>query len=280
MTQAETNIRTQWEDAAPGWAKWEDTMARAVEAAGNAMLDMAGVVPGARVLDVACGAGSQTLLAARRVGPEGHVLAADISEKMLEHLTESVRAARLDNVSTILGAAEDLDLPPASFDAAISRLGLMLFAEPGHALTSVKTALKPRGKIAVVVFTVPEANPFMAKPMRILLRHTGKQPPAPGQPGIFSLGSPGVLERLFGAAGYVDYEERTVPGLLRMTSAADALTMMQEAFGAYRAVLSDSPEPVRKAAWAEVGETLQSFETGSGFAAPAEFLVGAGRKSS
>jgi hypothetical protein len=63
---------------------------------------------------------------------------------------------------------------------------------------------------------------------------------------------------------------------LRLPSAAQALAMMQEAFGAYRAVVSDRPEGVRAAAWREVAETLKAFETPTGFVAPAEVLVAAG----
>jgi hypothetical protein len=115
--------------------------------------------------------------------------------------------------------------------------------------------------------------------MQILLRHAGKTPPAPGQPGIFALGAPGVLERLLVDSGFVGIEQRTLTLPLRMPSAAQAVTMMQEAFGAYRAVLSDSPEAVRIAAWTEVAETLTTFETSTGFVAPAEVLVAAGMKS-
>jgi hypothetical protein len=79
----------------------------------------------------------------------------------------------------------------------------------------------------------------MAKPMQILLRHAGKKPPSPGQPGIFSLGAPGVLEQLLAGSGFVGVEERTLDVPLRMPSAAEALTMMREAFGAYRAVIGD-----------------------------------------
>jgi hypothetical protein len=63
-----------------------------------------------------------------------------------------------------------------------------------------------------------------------------------------------------------------------MPSAVQALAMMQEAFGAYRAVVSDRPESVRVAAWTEVAETLTAFETPTGFVAPAEVLVAAGVK--
>ena len=128
------------------------------------------------------------------------------------------------------------------------------------------------------VFTTPPANPFMAQPMRILLRHAGKTPPATGQPGIFSLGTPGVLERLLVDSGFVSVEQQTLTLLLRMASAADALAMMQEAFGAYRAVISDCPEALQAAAWTEVAQALAGFETPAGFVAPAEVLVIAGVK--
>jgi SAM-dependent methyltransferase len=271
-----SEIRAQWEGAAPGWARWEPTVAAWMEPATEAMLAMAGVETGSRVLDLASGAGSQTLRAARRVGPRGHVVACDIAEAMLHHVRENARAAGLANVTSIAKAAEDLDVAPHSFDAVICRLGLMLFAEPAGALAAVRHALRPGGKVAAVVFTTPAANPFMAEPMRILLRHAGKTPPAAGQPGIFSLGAPGLLERLLVDTGLVTVEQRTVTVPLRMPSAAQALAMMQEAFGAYRAVIGDRPPAVQEAAWTEVAKTLAGFETPTGFVAPAEVLIVAG----
>jgi len=274
------DIRKHWEGAAPGWAKWEAMLADWIEPATEAMLAMANIDSGTRVLDLASGAGSQTLSAARRVGAQGHVVASDISETMLQHVRENARAAGLDNVSTLAGAAEDLDVDGESFDAVICRLGLMLFAEPAKALAAVRRAVRPGGKVSVVVFTTPATNPFMVKPMQILLRHAGKAPPPPGQPGIFSLGASGVIERLFTDCGYVGVEQRTFAIPLRMPSATQALEMMREAFGAYRAVVSDAPEAVRVAAWAEVARTLESFEGVTGFEAPAEVLVAAATKPS
>lgn len=269
-----------WEVAAPGWARWEQTIAKWMEPATDTMLHMAGVKPGVRVLDLACGAGSQTLRAAQAVGADGHVLASDIADAMLHYVRENARAAGLDNISTLAGAAEELDVAPKTFDAAICRLGLMLFSNPAHAIVAVRRALRPRGKLAVVVFTTPAANPFMAKPMQILLRHAGKAPPALGQPGIFSLGAASVLERLFTENGFASVEERHMALTLRMSSSAEALAMVQEGFGAYRAVVSDCSESVRTAAWAEVTEALKGFETDTGFVAPAEVLVAAGTNPS
>ena len=272
----QSDIRAQWEGAATGWARWEETVATWMEPATAVMLAMAGVDAGARVLDLAAGAGSQTLQAARRVGAQGHVVASDIAAAMLHHVRTAASAAGLTNVTTIATAAEDLRVAPHSFDAVICRLGLMLFAEPSKALVAVQRALRPGGKVSGVVFTTPGANPFMAEPMRILLRHAGKSPPAPGQPGIFSLGAPGVLTRMLLDAGFEAVEQRIVAVPLRMPSAAQALAMMQEAFGAYRAVIGNQPMPVQEAAWAEVTATLSGFETPTGFVAPAEVLIVAG----
>lgn len=269
-----TALRNTWEMAAPGWARWEPTVVSWMRPATELMLDMAGVGPGARVIDVASGAGSQTLLAAERVGDEGRVLATDISQTMLRHVEDAVDAAGLSNVSTLAGAAEELALEPEGFDAAICRLGLMLFADPVQALRRLHRALRPGGRIAVVVFTTPSANPMMSRPMEILLRHAGKAPPAAGKPGIFALGSPGALETALAAGGFVGVEQRTVEVPLRMGSAREALLLMQEAFGAYRAVVADQPEAVQARAWREVGELLETLATPDGFVAPSQVVVG------
>lgn len=270
-----TDIRGQWEDAAAGWGRWEPVIAAWMEPATEAMLDMADVGAGQRVLDLACGAGSQTVRAAQRVGPEGHVVANDIAETMLHHVREAAHLAGLSNITTLAGAAEDLAVAERSVDAVICRLGLMLFIEPATALAAVRRALRIGGKVAVVVFTTPQANPFMAMPMDILLRHAGKTPPAPGQPGIFALGAPGVLQQLLADCGFVRIEERTVAVTMALPSAKDALTMMQQAFGAYRAVIRDSPKAVQVAAWSEVAAALETFEA-TGFSALGEVLVAAG----
>ena len=81
--------REQWQEAAERWHGWGPTLEEWLGEATEAMLDMAGVGPGTRVLDVAAGAGGQTLAAARRVGPDGYVLATDISPNILEFAARS-----------------------------------------------------------------------------------------------------------------------------------------------------------------------------------------------
>jgi SAM-dependent methyltransferase len=117
----------QWQTAAEPWHRWGPTLEAWLGAATETMLDMAGVAPGSRVLDVAAGAGGQTLAAARRVGPGGHVLATDISGNILAFAERSAREAGVRNVETRVLDGERLDVPPRTFDAVISRVGFIPF---------------------------------------------------------------------------------------------------------------------------------------------------------
>lgn len=269
-------VRNTWEASASGWAKWEGIFSRGLDPATNTMLDMAGIGPGLRVLDLASGAGHQTLLAARRVGSSGEVTAIDISEKMLEHVRRNADAAGLKNVSTIASPAEQLPASDTPYDAGICRLGLMLFPDSASAVNAVRNLLKKSGRFAGLVFTTPTNNPFMAQPMSILLRHAGKQPPAPGQPGIFSLGQAGAFEDLFRNNGFADVQSQIVRSPLNLPTAEDALQMIQQAFGAYRAVIADLSADDQAAAWSEVLECLKQFESKDGFETKFEFVIASG----
>ena len=278
-TATKSELRGTWEKAASGWAKWEKEFSAGLSAATDTLIDMAAIRPGMRVLDLACGAGNQTIQTARRVGPSGSVVACDISATMLDHVRQSAAAANLKNIETLESAAEDLDerLPP--FDAAISRLGLMLFPSPGKALKALQHILKPDARFAALVFTTPDNNPFMAQSMAILLRCSGKSPPNPGQPGLFALGGKGILEGLMRDSGLVQIQTKLVTASLNLPSAPHALEMMREAFGAYRAVVADLSDTEKSKAWNEVYECLKQFEGVDGFRAQFEFTIGAGARA-
>jgi ubiquinone/menaquinone biosynthesis C-methylase UbiE len=276
--KSKIELRNTWESAAPGWAKWERAFSAGLISATEALMDMAGIRSGFRVLDLACGAGSQTIQVAKRVGPNGAVVAIDISATMLEHVRRNAITAGLRNVETLESAAEDLDQPQTLFDASISRLGLMLFPSPRRALAAVQCVLKPGARFAALVFTSPDNNHFTAQPMAILLRHAGKSRPAPGQPGIFALGGDGVLEELMKDSGLTQVRTRTVRAPLRLQSASAALEMMQQAFGAYRAVVAGLDDAEKSKAWGEVYECLKQFEIGGAFETEFEFIIGSGAR--
>ena len=103
-----TTTRAQWEEAAEAWHRWGPAIEDWLGAATERMLDDVRLTPGSRVLDVAAGAGGQTLAAARRVGPSGSVLATDISPTILEYAAKVAADAGLANVSTLEADGEDL----------------------------------------------------------------------------------------------------------------------------------------------------------------------------
>lgn len=273
---SQSEVRDTWELAAPGWAKWEHVFAITLSEATEALMDRAGIRPGMRVLDVACGAGSQSMQLAKRVGRGGSVVASDISATMLEHVRENAARAGIPNIETLESAAEDLAEQKTGFDAAICRMALMLIPAPRKAVQAVRRALKPGARFGALVFTSPAGNRFMAEPMAILLRHAGKSPPAPGQPGIFALGGEGVLERLMRDSGFSDVETETVRAPLVLPSASDAMNLMREAAGVYRAVVANLGEEERSRAWSDVHACLRQYETGDRFETELEFVIGSG----
>jgi ubiquinone/menaquinone biosynthesis C-methylase UbiE len=176
--------RAQWENAAEAWDRWGPLLGEWLGLATERMLDLAGVKPGSRVLDVAAGAGEQTLRAAHRVGPSGHVLATDISPAILAYAAAAARRAGLQNVATRELDGEALDVLPAdSFDAVISRVGLIYFPDQQKALVGMKRVLKPGGRIAAIVYSTAENNKFFSIPVSIIRRRANLPPPLPGQPG-------------------------------------------------------------------------------------------------
>lgn len=271
-----SELKKTWEMAAPGWAKWEHIVAQGFSRATDSLIDMAAITRGMRVLDIACGAGSQSIEVAKRVGPEGHVLASDISGAMLEHVRQNALQAGVENIETHAAAADELDATLGPFDAAISRMGLMLFPAPQRALEVLRPLLRPGARFAALVFTTPTNNPFFSQPMAILLRHAGKPLPEPGSPGIFALGGDDVLENLLMKSGFAEVDTKTVQVEIFLPSADDALYLMQEAAGAYRAVVADLDEEARSRAWDEVHQCLKQFNAGGRFETRLEVVIASG----
>ena len=258
-------------------AAWQRSAASRAGALGpltETMLDLAGVGPGSRILDVAAGTGEQSIMAAQRVGPDGLVLAVDIAAEMLEVAAEQARAAGLANVETLVADAQALDLDPETFDAAICRSGLMLMAEPVAALVGIHRALKPDGKLAALVFGRAQQNPLQWLPTVIARRAAGLPPPAPGEPGMFALSEPGALEAAFHAAGFRDVAVRTMATTRRFSSAAEAVRSLRDTLPSVHAVLHHVAEPERERAWVEIERALGELEGPDGLAEPGEHLVG------
>jgi ubiquinone/menaquinone biosynthesis C-methylase UbiE len=241
--------REQWNKDGAAWRRWNPTLDRWYGEATRQMLDLARIQPGQRVLDIAAGAGEPAVSAAERVGPGGYVLATDISEGIVELALQVARERGLNQVETRAMDGEKLDLPDASFDAALCRLGLMYMPHPETALREWRRTLRAGGRVAVVVFSTPDRNSWGAMPASIIRRRAQLPPPVPGQPGPF-----------------------------RTTSAAEYVRVAREAFGAFNAMMAHLSPQERDSVWSEVEGSMRSFESPGGFEVPGECLVGAATK--
>ena len=161
---ADTLTSEKWgrKESADWWSAGQAARQQIYGAATEMILDLAGVHAGSRVLDVAAGTGESTLITARRVGPKGHVLAADVSASMLKIAAEAARQAGLANVETRVMNAENIELDSDSFDAVICRIALMLFPNPSKALSEMHRVAKPGRKVAAMVYSGLENNPYHA----------------------------------------------------------------------------------------------------------------------
>ncbi|HEY8566097.1 MAG TPA: class I SAM-dependent methyltransferase [Beijerinckiaceae bacterium] len=279
-TAVKNATRDQWDRSAPGWNSHGPQIRAWLAQATAAMIDMAGIRPGHRVLDVAAGAGDQTLDIAARVGPQGSVLATDISAAILAFAAKNARQAGYANVETLVADGEALGLAPSSFDAAVSRLGLMFFPDPLQGLREIHRALKPGGLVCTMVFSSPQANPCVAAVMQTALKHAGQAPADPFRPGsLMSLGKPGLIDDLFRQAGFADVATTKVSAPFRLPSARDYLAFIRSSASPVLQILGRLDEAAREAAWVEMEEKLQAFNTSDGaWAGPNELLLTAGRR--
>jgi SAM-dependent methyltransferase len=166
------------------------------------------IQPGDKVLDIGCGFGETALEIARLVGPEGEVVGIDCTDAFLDIANEERDEAGVQNVRFELGDAQVCDLPEAYFDVAYSRFGVMFFQSAVRALRNANRALKPGGKVCLIVWRSLSENPCWGAAKDIALRHL----PPPGNdaatcgPGPFSMASEETDRAMLDAAGFAEVE--------------------------------------------------------------------------
>ena len=260
------------------WQTGAAARARSMGASTELMMDLAGLKPGDYVLDIAAGTGDTSLIAARRVGPTGHVLVTDLSPSMLEVATDEARKAGLANVETRVMDARSLDLESDAFDAVISRMGIMLMPERERALAEILRVLKPGAKLAAIVWSTAERNLSSLLPQLIGRRHAQLPPPPPDTPGMFALGAPGLLEGTLSRAGFRDISVQPVPAPRSYSSSDEMMRYMTGSTPILRESLSKLDEAGQATMLAEIEATMRQFAGPDGITIPGEVLVGVGTK--
>jgi len=191
-----------WDSAAAGWNEWREFNDHADRHISERLVELAGVRPGSRVLDVAAGYGEPALTAARKAGPEGRVVATDISAEMLAFGRQRAAAAGLGNVEFIESGASGLDFPHRSFDAAVSRWGIIFEPDAEAAAGRIRGFLEPGARIAIASWGESDQVPFLSIPMRTTMERLGVPPPPPGTPGPLSRPTPAAIGGLLEGGGF------------------------------------------------------------------------------
>jgi ubiquinone/menaquinone biosynthesis C-methylase UbiE len=181
---------------------------------GPVMCELAGIASGQRVLDVACGTGALTLVAARRVGKDGAVFGLDLNPDML-----SVARRKSTQVQWREGQAEHLPFPDAHFDSVASQFGFMFFEDRVLALREMMRVLRPGGRLAVAVCDALEHSAGYATLARLLQELFGQQV-ADAFRAPFVCGDPALLRSLCEQAGIAGAQVSQVAGTVRFASIA------------------------------------------------------------
>jgi SAM-dependent methyltransferase len=161
------------------------------------------VQPHDHVLDIGCGTG-QTTRQAARMARSGNALGIDISAPAIKRARELARAQRLHNVNFERADAQLHHFPQARFDLAISRFGTMFFDDPVTAFANIARALRPAGRLVMMVWQAHERNEWDVAIHQSLAGPEGPAAVVSGGPDPFSLADPPTVERILDAAGFVD----------------------------------------------------------------------------
>jgi ubiquinone/menaquinone biosynthesis C-methylase UbiE len=256
--------KKSWDSAATGWEKWSDTFDQALDPTGARLVELAGVQAGSRVLDVAAGYGEPALTAAKVAGADGSVVATDISADMLAYGRQRAADAGIDNVEFVESGAMDLDFPADSFDAAVSRFGIIFEPDGEGAAAKVRGFLEDGARFAIASWGQPEEVPFLSIPMQTVMKRLDVPPPPPGTPGPLSRPTHEALGGLLEGGGFSDVKVEDAEATFEWESPEEFTTFTQETIPPIRAMLEPHPEDVQKATWDAVTEAVREKVGGDG----------------
>lgn len=269
--------REQWDLTSEAWRKWADLFSQRND--GPLYLELAGVQPGQRTLEIGAGTGDQTLLLARAVGPDGRVVATDLSEGMLAVARARVEAAGLGNVEFLAGDAGSLQLTEGSFDAAVSGFVLMLVAEPERVAATALRLLSPGGRFVASVWSSPPAVPMLAVPMMTALAEVGGPPPDPTRPGLFALADRQRLEQVLVSAGFADVAVTPFTFTFRFPSAGEYAQFIREVAPPISQLIAERAPEKADAVWEKVTAAARSQAADDGSVTfDNEMLFASGRR--
>ena len=276
---ANTDQATAWNGyEGEQWAANQDRWDAVNGEFNEPLLDAAAIGAEDRVLDIGCGNGQTTRLAARRA-PRGTALGLDLSGPMLARARATAAADGIGNVRFEQADAQVHALPAGEFDVAISRFGIMFFSDPVAAFANIGRALRPGGRLAFVCMQDLTRSDVFRVPMTAIAQHV--RPPAfsgPGYPGMFSLVEPARITEVLTAAGFDRVTHTGVKRQARWGADADDAAAFFLASGPVRALLAGTDAATVDRVRESIAGSLRPYEQPEGVRlALAAWLVTASR---
>jgi len=256
--------RAAWSSVASGWSEWWDIFEQGASNLNRTLVDRSRAASGDRVLDIATGVAEPAVTAARTVGPTGSVLATDLSSEMLRFGVERAKSAGLDNIEFLECDAHELALEPGSFDAAVSRWGIMLMLDPSRVLENIHSALRPGATLAASVWGDPKSAPFLATPMRAARSVLDLEPPPADAPGPFRLCDEGALDALMLRAGFTEVEHESVTVHMNFASFREYRDFLGDLSSSFKRMLAELTEAERESVWAAVERETEPHQHSDG----------------
>lgn len=198
-----TEQEKQWNGpSGKAWVEGREILDRMLQPYADLLVADVSARPAAHVLDVGCGNGATTLAIAERLGADARVVGVDISSPMLEVATARAEYARLP-ATFILANAETYPFEPQSFDAIVSRFGVMFFDDPHAAFANLRSALKEGGMLHAVAWRGAAENPFMTAAERAAAPLLPNLPPRKmSGPGQFAFADATLVREVLEHSGW------------------------------------------------------------------------------
>jgi SAM-dependent methyltransferase len=269
-----------WSSVATDWALLTERIDRQLAAAADWMIEALALEPGERVLELAGGPGTVSMMAARAVSPGGHVVYSDFAEPMVDAARARLQAEAAPGVEYRVIDAETIDLPDASVDAVACRMGYMLMADPAAALRESARVLAPGGRIALAVWSDPASNPWGALPIQAVASQLGA-PPAPADaPGVWALADERRLSRLLEDAGFHSIRLEKLDDTVEFESVEQWIDVTRRLAGPLKALLANLDDDTRRAIEDRVREAARPYELPDGrISMPEQILAASARVS-
>jgi SAM-dependent methyltransferase len=278
--QPEQEVINRWTGSAPYWEKHREIIRQMFAPVTDALVEDAQIASGHHVLDIATGPGEPALSVAAVVGSQGNVVGIDPIPGMVEAAQRAAGRLAQKNVDFQVAFAGQLPFPANTFDAVISRFGVMFFPAPVDALSEMLRVLRPGNKLALAAWHFAERNPFHTSLSRVIDLYVESPPLEPDALDAFRFATPGKLLEILHAAGAQDPAERLL--LFKINAAIsleDFWTLRQEMSEKLREKIKTLSGDKLAAVKRQTLESLREYSTESGMSFPAEVLIVSGTKA-